>query len=228
MAFTAGFSGVTESSAWFWAQYTGGDANYTDYRYVRLVMGGRTTIIQSTTAGGSGSYFNQTITGLSSNTTYSWTATLGFLNNGVLTWTGVTYSGALTTQSSITATPWSWTSSNGSATATQTQNFYQSLLGNRTTDDMSYRVWNDLVDKASEVVTQAGYGWDTGGGTYLSPSGCYIYSGQPLTAKKYNSVRHNLGSIIPTGITDRSPGDEVLGYHIDRLTQIINQIIAEG
>lgn len=229
MAFSAGFNSVTENSAWFWASYTGGDASYTDYRFVRLVVGSRTYTVTSTAAGGSSSYFQYTVTGLSSNTTYSWTATLGFLNNGSIMWTGVTDSGTLTTQSSITATPWSWSSSNGTATAYQTQRFYQVLLGNIQTDgNFHAEVWNDLVDKAAEVVVQAGYAWDTNGGAYYSASGCKVSAGQTLSARKYNSVRYNLGSIISTGITDRSANDEILGYHIDRLTQIINQIIAEG
>lgn len=121
---------------------------------------------------------------------------------------------------------WSWYSSNGSATAAQTQQFYNVLCGTALPENgFSYLVWNDLVDKAQAVVSAAkpGVGWTNYGG--LSSSGCKVSAGETFSAAKYNCVRYNLGSIISTGISDKYSGDEIKGYYITTLTDTINSII---
>ena len=48
-------------------------------------------------------------------------------------------------------TPWSWTASNGTATAAETQAAYNALVGKDLTLKFSYKVWNDLVSKVYSV-----------------------------------------------------------------------------
>lgn len=128
-------------------------------------------------------------------------------------------------QSGLDVALWSWTSSNGAASAAQTRNAYSVLEGSLPTENFSYKVWNDIVDKASEVRSAKGYTWDTVSGKYFSVSGCKVSQGDSLTAKKYNSVRYNIGSMKGTGITDRSRGDVIYGTYIVTLTDVLNDII---
>lgn len=106
-----------------------------------------------------------------------------------------------------------------------TKNAYQILLGNRAADDFSHYVWNDLVTKVNEMRGKKGYSWDTANGTYPTASGCKVSAGETLSAKKYNGVRYNIGSVRSVGIYDVSAGDKLTGYHITRLTDVLNDII---
>ncbi len=128
----------------------------------------------------------------------------------------------------LDVSPWSWTQSNGEATSTQTKRAYQILLGNQpASNGFSHLVWNDLVDKVAEVRGACGLSWQTsyGGITYLSKNACYVDAGDTLSARIYNSVRHQIGSIRSTGISDRSKGGEVLGSYITTITDVLNDII---
>ena len=127
---------------------------------------------------------------------------------------------------------WDWNTTNtpgNRATAAQTRRFYGVLRGNYYPEDgFSYKVWNDLVDKAYEVVDAAGYSWVNYKG--LGRNGCYVSSGDYMSAAKYNEVRYNLGSIISTSQSGYpnvvvSNGDEIFGWHIYRLAEVINEII---
>lgn len=130
-----------------------------------------------------------------------------------------------TTEPESVVDPWSWTSSNGSATAAQTKNAYSILLGNRAADDFSHNVWNDLIDKIVEMREAQGLSWTTNGGVYLTASECKVSSGDTLTAEIYNSMKVNVGSISSTDIQDVEPGDEITGYHITHVVDVLNDII---
>lgn len=122
---------------------------------------------------------------------------------------------------------WSWTSSNGSASASQTQNVYMILQGSRPADSFSYLVWNDLIDKVVDMRQAVGYSWTTDTGKYPSASGCKVSAGEAMSALKYNALKTNIGSIRSTGIPDVSPGDEITGYMLIHLTDVLNDIISD-
>jgi hypothetical protein len=125
----------------------------------------------------------------------------------------------------ITVEPWSWTSSNGSASAVKTQQFYNVLRGTSLPEDgFSYLVWNDLVDKVDEVLVAYGTTWYPYSG--YGKAGCKVRNGETFSAAKYNEVRFQIGSILSTGISDRSEGDEIQGRYITILTDRINSIIS--
>lgn len=227
MAFSAGFRNIGEEDADFYADFTGGDSSFSGYRYVDLVLNGnRAYNIRSNERGGGSSSFDETITNLSPGTQYSWEAQLGYDDGSGTTWLDIYDSGSFTTdETAILVEPWSWTRSNGSATNAQTQRAYDVIMGNITADNFAHEVWNDLVDKVAEMREAKGYTWDRAGGTYPSASGCKMSAGDRLTAAAYNGVRYNIGSVFSTGISDQSPGDQITGYKIYHLTEVLNIII---
>lgn len=225
MAYTGSFTNIGTTTATFTALFSGGDPTFIGYRVTRLIfIGGSTYDILSPSTGGS-STFTQKVTGLAPATTYDWTAQLGYVVAGAgIVWLPTYTNGKLTTLAGA-VTPWSWTASNGAATAAQTQTAHQILLGQRTADDLHHSVWNDLVDKVSAMRTAKGLGWDAGAG-YLPAAGCKVSAGEALSAAKYNSVRYNVGSVKGTGISDMAPGAEVKGYHVTKVVDVLNEIIA--
>lgn len=231
MAFSASVDSITETSARFTAEFTGGAANYSRYRYVNLVFSdGTSYLVESTTAGGADSDFEMTVSGLKPGTFYSWEATLGYVEQGEIEWTKVTDSGSFyTEETTVPIDYWSWESSNGSATNLQTRTAYNILRGTQPADNFSHNVWNDLVDKVMELRTARHDGtWDRRGGLYLYQYECYVLSGDTLSAAIYNSVKYNASSIpggVGSGIADVDAGDELTGYHIIRLAQTINENI---
>ena len=227
MAFSAGFRNIGETDADFYADFTGGDSSFSGYRYVDLVLNGnRAYNIRSNERGGGSSSFDETITNLSPGTRYSWEAQLGYDDGTGMTWLEIYDSGSFTTdEPAVQIERWSWTRSNGSATNLQTQRAYDVLMGDITADNFAHEVWNDLVDKVAEMRSAKGYTWDRAGGTYPSANGCKLYAGDRLTADAYNGVRYNIGSVESTGIYDQSPGDQITGYKIYHLTEVLNIII---
>lgn len=209
-------SGVTASQATI-TVYPG--SGYTKYRlFVRLTDSASDVTYDTTVS--TTSAFSRTVTGLAPNTSYTVNAA------GVIGTVSDQWAGAQTfTTKAIGVTPWSWTASNGSATAEQTRNAYAILQGTRSADDFSHLVWNDLVDKVEEMRTALGGIWDTVGGQYLTASACKAAAGDTLRAAAYNSLKVNVGSIQSTGIQDVAPGDEITGYHITHVVDVLNQII---
>lgn len=218
-------SSVTQSSAKFTLVfYATATSNLT--RYVKLWVDGDLykTIKKTTTS--TTVTFSTTISGLSAGTPYDWTAMLGYYDSG-----GTAHdlsahevSGSFTTLSAVlNVDPWSWTSSNGEATTTMTKNAYNVVQGTMSADNFSHYVWNDLVDKVMEVRAAKGYTWDSNGGT--TQSGAKVVSGETLSAKKFNSLKYNIGTMRGT-FADVSPGDEILGSYFTRLTDVLNDIIA--
>ena len=81
------------------AEFTGGDASYTRYRYLKVTIGGvERALIYSTTQGGADSTFSSDTAGLLAGTTYSWTAVLCYEDaDGDILETTYTDSGSFTT-----------------------------------------------------------------------------------------------------------------------------------
>ena len=208
------------ATAQFHVQYGGSGI------YVQLWVSGRTVnSAYYTMSANSDKTVTLTVTGLSADTQYE---VIAFLRTTAMDPSPVAESqslGVWTEQ--LPVEPWTWTGSNGQATATQTRNAYSILQGNRTADDFSHNVWNDLIDKVVEMRQALGYSWTTDTGRFPSASGCKVSAGEALSALKYNAMRTNVGSIRSTGIPDVSAGDEITGYMIVHVTDVLNDIIAD-
>lgn len=162
----------------------------------------------------------KTYTGLEPSTDYiivvSWsTSTTGMGN----------YEYYPVTTDSLSVEYWSWTSSNGSATAAQTEAAHDAITGNGSTSDFSYKVWNDMVEKVVDVWHAQGGYFDT---TYLSYNETLMTSSDKvLTAKRFNSLNYNIAQNAPsgTGIGYVYTGDTVKGSYFTALATAINEWI---
>lgn len=123
----------------------------------------------------------------------------------------------------ISVEPWSWSHSNGSASDAQTKKAYSAVSNNGYLESFSYLVWNDMVDKVKEILDANGYLWNA---LYASYSATKMTSNdKSLTAKRFNSLRYNIGSWYPTGIEDVYQEDFVYGSYFIRLTDCMNEWI---
>ena len=86
-------------------------------------------------------------------------------------------------------TPWSWTASNGTATAAETQAAYNALVGKDLTSKFSYKVWNDLVSKVYSVNQALSRSWKADYATYAATRASRRYD--ELTEDRFNSIRFN-------------------------------------
>lgn len=119
--------------------------------------------------------------------------------------------------------PWSWSNSNGSASASQTRAAYNAIRSNGSLDNFSYLVWNDMVDKVKEVLDATGDSWNN---RYASYSATKMSSSDKrLTATRFNSLRHNIGTHYSTGITDVYRGDTIYGWYFTTLANCLNSWI---
>lgn len=226
----ASFSGaivnIGETTAYFDGYFTGGDSTYTGWRYVLLELSnGKSYTIKSSEQGGTESDFSGQITGLSSGTTYSWTATLGYVDSGSIVYTSYSDSGSFTTSSPPSVNKWSWEKSNGLASDAQTVTAYNILLGNTqitSENGFSYLVWNDLVHTISSVLSVKGLSWD---GTYTTYAGARVSAGDRLSAEIYNSLLCNIKQFSSISRDYVNTGDRLTGSHIVDLTDAINSAI---
>lgn len=116
--------------------------------------------------------------------------------------------------------PWSWSSSNGSATAAQTAAAYRAITNNGPVSNFSYVVWNDLVSKVHNVLSASNGSWNS---KYAVYSATLIHpSDRTLTATKFNSLRYNVGLRASTGIAEVSSGDTVYGSYFITITNALN------
>lgn len=120
---------------------------------------------------------------------------------------------------------WSWVSSNGDATSTQTQNAYTAFTENGECSDVSYKVWNDMCAKVLEVLDYNENEWHD---SYLSFSNTKMSSSDKvLTAKRFNSLSFNASNA--TGglyaFTPREKGQPVKGSYFTDLMNTINGYI---
>lgn len=127
------------------------------------------------------------------------------------------------TTDGLSVAPWSWTASNGYASSTQTRNAYYAVTGNGSLSDFSYLVWNDMVDKVYEIMQAEGGWWDNQFASYTATK---MSSGdKALTARRFNSLRYNIGRHYSTGINTVSPGETVYGWYFTQLANCINRWI---
>ncbi len=119
--------------------------------------------------------------------------------------------------------PWSWSASNGDASASQTEDAYTAITQGSTPEIFSYLVWNDLVNKTYEACVESGGVWIS---SYASLSSTRMTSSsKTLTAARFNSLRYNIGFRYSTGITDVESGDAVLGSYFITLASSLNSWI---
>lgn len=134
--------------------------------------------------------------------------------------------------SKIQITKWSWSASNGNATAAQTSAAYTAITTRGSTGNFSYLVWNDLCDKAMEAFSAVDKDWQTTdsstGRSLLSLANTKMTStNKILTADRFNALRFNIGarSSLSTGINYVNTGDVVYGNYFTKLTDSLNQYI---
>lgn len=139
-------------------------------------------------------------------------------------------------------TPWSWTASNGTATAAQTVAAYNALTKKDLTSRFSYRVWNDLVTKVHEVNRALGRLWKAEYATYSGTKASRTYD--ELTEERFNSLRLNtnypswrwnydteyvgyIGRIDVRGVAGYgdSGADIVYGVYIMEFAERLNTVI---
>ena len=227
MAFSASFSSITETSARFRASFTGGDSGFSYYRYVRLDIDRDTYEIRSDSVGGASSSFSETIRGLDPGTTYDWEAQLGYEDaSGSITWLSIYDSGSFTTDSAAPAIDlWSWSSSNGEASSSQTRAARNAMDNEEPAENFPHEVWNDIVNKVQESLDASGLSWERSSsqGATLSRSGCLMSSGDTLlTAAMYNSVKYQIGQGNGSDGIYVDSEDEFTWSHIESLTDYLN------
>jgi len=209
---------TSSTTAYFSASFSGGDASYAKARYVKLVVGGVTYQITSNESSGGSNSFSKAVSGLSAGTTYSWTATLGYVDgSGNIVWSTYTDSGNFTTDTaSLNVEKWSWSAS------TDRANFLKMCNGQLPVDYAYASVWNEIVDKIDEVLNAMGLYWQS---NYASKANTKASAGKSLSAVMYNSAKHNVERMASTGTSPVSKGNKIFGKHFTALTDAINTAI---
>lgn len=118
---------------------------------------------------------------------------------------------------------WYWTLSNGDATISQTQKAYSAITSKGKVSDFNYLVWNDMCNKVKVYLDEAGKSWNSYY-DYLNNTKM-TSSDKVLTAKRFNSLRYNIGVHISTGINEVQKGDKVMGSYFITLMDKLNQLI---
>lgn len=118
---------------------------------------------------------------------------------------------------------WSWSSSNGTASAAQTKAAYDALINKGPLSDFSYRVWNDMCGKVIEIENALGQTWSTKYAQYADTK--MTTSDKRLTATRFNSLRHNIGRSYSTGINEVASGDTVYAWYFTTLARCMNEWI---
>lgn len=127
------------------------------------------------------------------------------------------------TTDKILVSAWSWSSSNGTASASQTKTAYTALTNNGSTSDFSYLVWNDMCSKVIEIENAAGLTWSTKYASYADTK--MSSSDKVLTATRFNSLRYNIGRSYSTGINEVASGDTVYAWYFTTLARCMNEWI---
>lgn len=192
--------------------------------FVRLANDSSNVTVEQSTQTASASSHTHTFGGLSPSTAY-------LINVNVDgSWLGSSTFTTSAAQPSVTVEPWSWTSS------TARQNFYNVLRGSLPAEPgyLSYKVWNELVAKAYELIdaTKAtSTGWDE---TYADYADTLCSAGDTLSAVKFNSLRQNINrvcskvSLSSLSVGAVSAGQEIRGSYFTIITNKINEIIENG
>lgn len=145
----------------------------------------------------------------------------GVLHNAP--WIGTRY---FTTEAESEVEDWDWTISNGSASAAQTQQAYAAITGKGQLANFSYLVWNDIVNKTYEVVTDRGGEWNTDYGTLAET--LMTATDKHMTARRFNAIVWNLAQYKTPSVTRKNTGDPMLGSYFIELANSINNTIYRG
>jgi hypothetical protein len=140
------------------------------------------------------------------------------------------------TLSSVSVASWDWDAANATAnpnpaTQAQTQAARNACRGKTAVSNFSWKVWNDLVYKVSEVRVAGGKSeWNNYYGLTRDQT-LMTSSNKTLTAVRYNSLRYNIGSVfeVPDSkkIAEVSRGDNVEGtkHFLNFVTNYLNAYI---
>ena len=94
------------------------------------------------------------------------------------------------------------------------------------TTDFEVLVWNEMVARVRDIINFTGGSWDE---TYAPYTDTRMKKFDPyniLTATRFNSLRHNIGSRrVSTGIEEQKAGGIVWGYYFNILADCINSWI---
>lgn len=182
--------------------------------YVRIEPGSTVYVDRTYTA--TSSSLSKSFSGLKPSTDYACNVKLDDT-----TWIGTRY---FTTDSpEIKVEPWSWSKSNGDASASQTSAAYSAVRNKGKVSGFSYLVWNDMVDKVREILDAKGLAWSNNFASYSATK--MSYGDKVLTAARFNSLRYNIGLHYSTGINTVRTGDTVYGWYFTTLANCINNWI---
>lgn len=228
---------LTSGTERFWWEITGLGSDFTTDHYIRVGIANEVVAYGATSINGIEDYKNATSSPpVSSDSKRSGMKRKSY-GAGTFTFYGFAQAanGKYYPAGSATVTvdedvpsinQWSWTSSNGGASANQTKNAYNAVTNRGGIDEFSYLVWNDMVDKVKEILDAFGYSWSTMYNTYANTK--MSSSDKALTAKRFNSLRQNIGGHYSTGISEVSAGDKVYGSYFTTLARCINNWINRG
>lgn len=172
------------------------------------------------------SSFSYTVSGLTKVTDYIINVGFSTVNGTDQRWTGAQ---SFTTTGSRVE-PWSWDIANAtetsaaSATAAQTRKAYTALATRGKTSDFAWQVWNDLVNKANEVMLDRGSSWDTTYGTLAATR--MTASDKRMTAARFNAVWWNISHAVSTGLSKAVTGNIIYGSYFVTLADAVNRSIA--
>ena len=194
------------------------DYPYNNVRVTFYVAGNQVSSFTFAGVPSSGTTKWMTKTGLKPGTRYSVSIEAEDLVTG---WSN-SWSDRVTTDK-ILVSAWSWSSSNGTASASQTKAAYTALTNNGSTSDFSYLVWNDMCSKVIEIENAAGLTWSTKYASYADTK--MSSSDKVLTATRFNSLRYNIGRSYSTGINEVASGDTVYAWYFTTLARCMNEWI---
>lgn len=159
-----------------------------------------------------------TFSGLKAGTTYNISVSITAPG-----WTRVVELDTTAETDSPSIEPWSWSRSNGNASASQTSAAYSAVRNNGSLSSFSHLVWNDMVDKVREILDAKGLAWSNNFASYSATK--MSYGDKVLTAARFNSLRYNIGLHYSTGINTVRTGDTVYGWYFTTLANCINNWI---
>ena len=202
------------------------DSNYPYYQIAYRVSGAASSTTQYIPSSSSVTYHSGAVSvpinNLQQGTSYI--INVKYANNSSQTYSG--WLGETTVTTGVPLSKWSWSASNGNATATQTSNAYTAVTSNGYTTSFSYLVWNDMCDKVKEVLDVFGYPWSP---NFLNLANTKMSSSdKEMTADRWNSLRYNVGSHYTTGISEVDVGDIIYGSLFTTLMTSVNNWIDRG
>lgn len=223
--FSAKFSEITHNSAEFYAEFSGGDSEFEGTRYVQVALYSDgdlwDTDTDSNSSGGGSDSFSLSFSGLDSKTEYTWIAQLGYAPpGGSITWLDqYTDTGSFETEG-VPIEPWDWDYSNAGTKA------YNACANKGLISDFKYTVWNDMVDKVSEILDYIGEWWDT---TYADLDDTKMTSSDKvMTAVRFNSLRNNIRlnyTVSESQYPKAVKGNAIMGSYFITIGKIINKWI---